>query len=78
MTAGKECTLPLLRVASRLFTYISDTLQLSAAQEPVKQEHGLLLRQLLLPVPEYCQEVPAKVFEGRCFVHLLGQLKSCD
>ena len=61
---GKQCTLPLLRIAARLFDYIASSLELSAMPDVVRQELGLLLRQHLLPVQEYCQEVPESVFES--------------
>ena len=62
--AGRECALPLLRVVGKLFAYIGDTLEMGSVPDAVRAELGLMLRQHLLPVAEYCQEVPAATFES--------------
>ena len=62
--AGKLCAAPLLRCAAALFSYVGDRLEEGKLGGPVAQEHGLMLRQLLLPVPEYCQEASINAFSS--------------
>ena len=62
--AGKLCAAPLLRCAAALFSYVGDRLGEGKLAGPVAQEHGLMLRQLLLPVPEYCQEASVDAFSS--------------
>ena len=64
LRAGKLCAAPLLRSAAALFAYVGDRLEEGKLAGPVAQEHGLLLRQLLLPVPDYCQEASIDAFSS--------------
>ena len=59
---------------------MGDRLEEGKLTGPVAQEHGLLLRQLLLPVPEYCQEASTDAFASASAylpVCLLGCAVSC-